>query len=166
MSERSSRKNDQEELNNQRIAIENMRFNLCEGQQCIRDFFICLQTNAEYWPDVCLHFNITIQHKSTCIKCGYSNEYETTQMHVEMEVPPNDTNLNDAVEEFFNTNSLVGRFCEDGCQSFAETEISTRMKLISETEFFTVILTRAVATLEGYKLMNSNINAANKVLIR
>ena len=34
----------------------NTRFNMFSGQQCIRDLFVCLQVNNQYWPDISSHF--------------------------------------------------------------------------------------------------------------
>ena len=88
-------------------------------------------------------------------------------MHVEMDVPPNDTYyLNDAVEEMFTINSLHGRVCHDGCQSFSQAEVNSRIKFIKDTEFFIIILRRAGQTLDGFKLIENKINPRNKVLIR
>ena len=83
-----------------------------------------------------------------------------------MQVPSNNMELSDAIQEMFNIKSLVARFCEDGCQSFAQAESSSSIKLVDETEFFIVILTRAVETLDGYELVEDDIIATNEVLIR
>ena len=157
---------DKNELENQLKSVQNMRYNLQSGQQCITDLFLCLQQNVISWPDVCFLFNFTISHRITCCKCEHSTEYETTQMHVEMDVPSNNSNLNDAVEEMFNINSLLGRVCHDGCKSLAQAEVNARIKLVKDTEFFIVILRRAGQTLDGFKLIDNKVNPRNKVLIR
>ena len=83
-----------------------------------------------------------------------------------MDVPSNDSNLNDAVEEMFNMNSLHGRVCHDGCQSFSQAEVNARIKHIKDTEFFIIILRRAGQTLDGFKLIENKVNPRNRVLIR
>ena len=83
-----------------------------------------------------------------------------------MPVPHDNANLNDAVEEFFNTSSLVGRFCDDGCQTLTQAENRSRLSLASDTEFFIVILSRAVETLDGFKLVKNRVTPTNDVFIR
>ena len=43
---------DRELLHRRAFKIENTRLNLRSGQQCVRDFFICLNENLVNWPDV------------------------------------------------------------------------------------------------------------------
>ena len=131
---------DKDELERRSLAVKRLRLNLLSGQQCIRDFFICLQQNAINWPDVCSFFNMSIKHSTTCCKCGLTNGYETDQIHVELDVPKDNTYLNDAIEEFFNSNDLVDRLCEDGCKTFAQAERRSRIKSIEETQFMIVVL--------------------------
>ena len=85
---------------------------------------------------------------------------------MEFEVPPNNTNLSDAVEEFFNTSELVGRFCEDGCQTFTQAEKRSSIGFASETEFFIIILSRAIETLDGFQLKDNKIVPTEEVYIR
>ena len=87
-------------------------------------------------------------------------------MYVEMPVPHDSANLNDALEDFFNNSSLVGRFCDYGCQTLTQAENRSRLSLAGETEFFIVILSRAVETLDGFKLVKNRVTPTNDVFIR
>ena len=130
-----------------------MRLNLISGQQCVWDFFLCLQENILSWPDVCSPFSFKLTHSTICYSCNHVNR-------------SNNSSLNDQIEEDFNTSSLVGKFCEDGCQNFVQTEKSSRLTLASETEFLILILTRAMETLDGFKLVKNKIATTNDVFLR
>jgi hypothetical protein len=87
-------------------------------------------------------------------------------MYVELRVPPDNTNLSDCIEEFFNTSSLVGVHCETNCGSLVKAEKSSKVTCTADTEFITVMLTRAVETLDGFKINKNRTIATNDVLIR
>ena len=166
LSELSVELTDQTELENRSRAIKSFRFDLASGQQCVRDFFLCLQANVLSWPDVCssLYFNIT--HSTTCLSCNHVQSSETTQMFVEMPVPQDDTSLDSHVSDHFNCSSLVGVFCEDGCQQLVQVEKSSKLTVARDSEFLTVILTRAVETLDGFTLVKNEVISTNDVFIR
>ena len=146
-------------------AVQNLRLNLISGQQCVRDFFLCLHENLASWPDVLSCFGFNITHSTICLSCRQFKHSETTQMYVELQVPPNDSNLNEYVEEYFNKRSLVQVFCEN-CQSLVEGEKRSTMTSTAEAEFVVILLTRAVETLDGYQLNMNRINPTNDVFIR
>ena len=166
LSELAQEIEDKHELEQRSMAVKRLRLDLLNGQQCIRDFFICLQQNSLSWPDVCSFFNISIKHSTTCCACGLTNEYKTDQIHVELDVPQENTYLNDTVEEFFNSNDLVGRFCEDGCKTFAQAERRSRITSIEETQYIIVVLSRALETVEGFKLVKNKVIPTRDVQIR
>ena len=87
-------------------------------------------------------------------------------MYVEIPVPPDQSNLNDYVEEYFNISSLVGLHCGNACQTFVQVEKNSKLTLSGETEFFTVILTRAVETMNGFQLVSNRTMATDDVYIR
>ena len=157
---------DQIELENRTRAIENMRLNLISGQQCVRDFFLCLQENFLSWPDVFLTFKNNMTHSTMCCGCNQLYHSETTQMYVELPVPPHNSCLSDYVEEYLNTSTLVDKLCEDGCKKFVQAEKRSRLSLASETEFMIVILSRAAETVGGLELVGNEIVATNDILIR
>ena len=99
------------QLNNRRNAIEGMRLDLISGQQCVRDFFLCINENVLNWPDVYSNFGFKMTHSTRCCSCMNVNQSETTQIYVEIPVPPNNSNLNECIEDYFNTSSLEGLNC-------------------------------------------------------
>ena len=88
--------------------------NFGEGQQCVRDFFVCLNQNLGDWFDVYKMFDFTTTNSSKCISCGHLNETEQNQIYIEMDVPPPLSNLNEFVEHYFHESSMVDYRCEDG----------------------------------------------------
>ena len=153
-------------MENRTHDIENMRLNLISGQQCVRDFFLCLNENFTNWPDVFFCFGFEITHSTKCCKCQNVYQSETNQMYVELQVPPDNSSLSSCVEEYFNSSSLVGKFCENGCQSFVQAEKSSTLTRIADTEFIVLILTRAIETMDGFQLNKNKVTATNDVLIR
>ena len=166
MSELSAEVEDQFQLEHSMQTVENLRLNLISGQQCVRDFFLCLNENILSWPDVYFRFGFKITHATKCTSCQHSYQSETQQTYVELQVPPDGSNLNDYVEGFFNNCTTVGRFCENECKKIVPAERTSKVTSASETEFITVILTRAMETLDGYQLNENRVNSTNDVFIR
>ena len=148
-----------DELKRQSNAVKKLRLDLLTGQQCIRDFFLCLQANAASWPDVCTPFYFKLTHVSTCCECGNEIRSETNQICIEMDVPPDGSALNEFVETFFNDGELKQRFCEH-CQRRVQSQNCSKLTQSLETDFLIIILTRLAKSLH-----NTNI-ATNDVLIR
>ena len=166
MSELSAEIHDQFQLEHRMHDVENLRLNLISGQQCVRDFFLCLNENILSWPDVYFKFGFKITHSTKCTSCQHIYQSETQQTYVELQVPSDESNLNDYVEDFFNRCTTVGRFCENECQKIVPAEKNSKVTNASETEFITVILTRAMETLDGYQLNKNRVNITNDVFIR
>ena len=153
------------ELEHQIHLINSLRLDLHSGQQCVKDFFLCLSENALSWPDVCLNFTFKITHWTECLACNHIHTYETTELNIEIPVPPENSNLNEYVEEFFNVSDLVGLRC-DACQQFVQKEKKTLLTNGCETEFMIIILDRGIQTLDGYELIKNITHPTNNVFIR
>ena len=91
--------------------------------------------------------------------------YETTQLYIEIPVPPDNSNLNEYVEEYFNISDLVGLRC-DACQHFVQKERKSKLTLGCEAEFIIVILDRGIQTLDGFELVKDITHPTNNVFIR
>ena len=157
---------DQRQLDNQMKAIEEMRLDLITGQQCVRDFFLCINENVLNWPDVYSSFGFKLTHSTSCCACKNVNQSETTQIYLEIPVPPDNSNLNDYIESYFNSSSLIGLQCENVCDNFLPAEKRSQLTKSDETDFFIVILTRAVQTMDGFKLVKNETIPTNDVFIR
>ena len=87
-------------------------------------------------------------------------------MYVEMEVPPDNSNLSESLEDYFGTSTLDARFCSDGCKTLSQAEKRSAIKNVRQTEFFIVLLTRAIESLDGYELNENQTISTNDVYIR
>ena len=158
---------DKEQLKNRSRLIEASRMDLGSGQQDVQDFFICLQMNALSCTDVYMCFTFGITNSVTCCNCGHIQSYETRTMFVEVDLPFRTANLNlkHLVEEHFHASSSVMVFCET-CEKLVQKERASKLTSVVDTEFLAVILKRAVETLDGFKVLDSEVIPTNDVLIR
>ena len=157
---------DSKQLKARTAKVENMRLNLISGQQCVRDFFLCLNENCLNWPDVYSYFGFNITHSTKCDGCGNTNSHETLQSYLELEVPPENSDLSDYVGYYFNTSELIGVHCKHGCKKVVQVEKRSRLTDASTTEFITTVLTRTKETSEGYKLNLNSISSSTNFFLR
>ena len=146
-------------------GIERARCDLISGQQCVRDFFFCLQANVMSWPDISSSLFFDLTHSSTCLACNQVQASLTTQMFVELDVPTSEESLGDYVSEYLNTSSLVGVKCDICCKE-VQKEKNSRLASIKDTEFLTVILTRYKQTFEGIKFVRNEVSSTKDLFIR
>ena len=158
---------DKEQLEGRSRLIESRRIDLESGQQDVQDFFFCLQMNAQSWTDVYMCFAFSITHSVTCCNCSQVQSYETRTLFDEVDLPFRTAKLNlkDLVEERFHMSSSVMVFCED-CKKLVQKERASKLTSVGNTEFLAIILKRAVETLDGCKLLDSEVIPTNDVLIR
>ena len=158
---------DQLQLENRVRGVQSLRLNLLSGQQCVRDYFVCLKENIFSWPDVCAPFMFRITHSTQCCVCNHTNQVETSELYVDIPVPPSGSCLSQYVSEYLNRGELVEMKCEEVCKKLVQKEKRSRITLISEAEFILIILTRAVQNTEGYSRMIDNaVIATEELFIR
>ena len=146
--------------------IEESRFNLGQGQQCVRDFFLCLNENVDHWPDVYSMLAFGLTHSSKCNTCGHENSSETVQIYLEMEVPPDGSDLKAQVENYLNDGLPRLYNCEEGCKELRQKTIRMTVTNIQETEYLTIVLSRGIETMDGYKFLKHRNNVAKDISIR
>ena len=157
---------DKKQLSKALDNIDQMYLNLKNGQQCVRDFFICLNENMENWMDVYKIFNFTTINLSTCKACGHQSESEQCQIYLEIDVPPNNFNLSEYVEQTLNDGEVVEYHCEDGCKRRYQADKRTVLKSIKETQFIIVMLRRMIISEYGLEIVPNNINSGEDINIR
>ena len=101
----------------------------------MRDIYLCLEENVVSWPDVCSLFEFQMEHTVTCLKCEHTNKVESTQMFMELQVPPDMSILNNYVESSLNTSELVTKNCEENCKVEVQAEKSSKLKRGLSTKF-------------------------------
>ena len=147
--------------------VSRSRLNLRTGQQCVRDFFICLNLNLTNWPDVFSTFSFVLTHSTECQTCGSKSNYETEpQLYIELDVPPNNEDLKDYVEEFLNQESGLRGLCEQGCNSYTQKTKKTSINSSEEVKFLTVLLTRGIVKEGSYHLVPNKILSTNDIYLR
>ena len=157
---------DNQQLSDRSSQIKNSRLDLRNGQQCVRDFFICLNENLLIWPDVYTQFSFRLTHSTVCSSCKRINESETNQLYLEISVPPNGSDLKNYLEQLLNEGSTVGVYCEEGCNAFTEKFKRTALTCSDEAKFLIIILTRGIETLDGYQLVNNKVKSTDVINIR
>ena len=157
---------DKTEVNEQTRIIEETRLDLRSGQQCVRDFFICLNENILEWPDVFSMFAFELTYSSRCLSCQHEIISETTQMYLEMTVPPNDSDMKDYVEDYLNEGLTMGYFCDEGCKKFSDKTKRTTLSSGINAKYLIVILTRGIETLDGYHLVTNKVTATSDISLR
>ena len=157
---------DRLQLEARTAAVEGLRLNLLSGQQCVRDFFLCLNENLINWPDVFSIFGFKITHSTSCDGCGTVNSHETLQSYVEIEVPPEGSSLSDHAGYFFNTSTLVGLNCRNTCNKLVQVEKRSQLTNVKEANFITVVLARGIRTMDGFKLNTNSFSSSSDLFIR
>ena len=83
-----------------------------------------------------------------------------------MDVPPDHSSLKPYVEALFNEPIIVESFCHEHCKKVGRGEKRTTLKSIANTRFVLVLLSRAIDTAEGYKLLKNRCRATDKIFLR
>ena len=166
---RSEITNTYKNKNEMHRKLENLKslyLNLRTGQQCVRDFFVCLKENLENWPDVYETFQFTTINTTTCLKCKHENSSEQNQIYLEMDVPPDNSKLSDFVEKMITECSIVQYHCQDGCNAYYQAENRTQLRSVNEVQFILVLLRRSVMTETGPELVKNRILPTHDLKIR
>ena len=90
----------------------------------------------------------------------------TDQLYIELDIPPNDLNLNEKMEEYFNMSELIGVHCDGDCQQVTQVEKRNQLTDATDTMFLLVILSRAIQTADGFAVNENKVEATNDVFIR
>ena len=143
-----------------------MRLDLRRGQQCVRDFFICLNENLLSWPDVYSTFSFKLTHSTVCLSCNHINQHETNQTYFEILVPPNNAELNHYVEDIMNDESFVAVFCDEKFKNSAQKIKRTRLSCTNQAGFILIILTRGLDTDDGFQFVENKTISTNYIYIR
>ena len=156
----------QHDLKRQLENLNSLHLNLSTGQQCVRDFFVCLKENLENWPDVYEKFQFTSVNTTTCLKCKHKNSSEQNPIYLEMDVPPNGSKLSNFVEECMTESLIVEYHCQDGCNAYFQAENRRQLKSVNETQFLIVLLRRSIMTEIGPNIVKNKVSATHDLKIR
>ena len=155
-----------QEIERQLKNIDNLYLNLRNGQQCVRDFFLCLKENLENWIDVYQLFSLNMINTTKCRSCGKTNESEQNQLYVEIDVPPTDSRLNEYVEESLNNCCNVDYDCKEGCHMKHGAENRSMIKSCKETDVIIVMLRRVIQDESGPILLQRSTHSTFNIFVR
>ena len=166
LSEVSMEAHDGINLEAQLESIRRMRLDLLRGQQCIRDFFVCLSQSKDQWADVCSLFEFNMSSMTVCGKCSYISKSATQYMYHEISIPRGTSELSKFLPKYFNDGIMVQNKC-DNCK---QTSLSVHRDTLTDsntTEMILIILTRTMQTNDCIcELLKSKVNPTGDVLIR
>ena len=157
---------DKNELPRMLQNIDQLYLNMRTGQQCVRDFFICLHENMENWIDVYRMFSFTTVNLSICLACGHRSSSEQFQIYLELDVPPEGSNLSEFVELALNDGTMVDYRCEDGCNSRSQAEKRTLLKSGRDSQFIIIMLRRTILSELGQQIVPNNVYSDRDIDIR
>ena len=129
-------------------------------------FFLCLKENLENWIDVYQTFCLNMIYSTTCGNCGRRSESEQNQLYVEIDVPPNESKLNEYVEKNLNGYCEVEYNCEDGCNVRCEAENRSMIKSCKDMNFLIVILRRVVQREAGPVIVKNRVYSCDNICIK
>ena len=120
----------------------------------------------ENWIDVYKMFEFTTVNVTICMTCGHRSESEQNQIYLEIDVPPEGSNLNEHVEQALNDGTRVEYKCEDGCNTRFQADKRTLLKSNRDVQFLIVMLRRAILSEFGPEVVNNNVNSDGVINIR
>ena len=165
LSELQNEVDDERELERLIEATHNSRLNLLQGQQCVRDFFVCLSQNEASWPDVASLLSFEMTSATTCGICKYSSQSTAKHSHHEIPVPQNNSNLATFVENLFNEGIHVDNNCSSCNEHYNGIQRKT-LTNVSKTQFKVIFCPRYLQTIDGLELIDNKVNSTGDVMLR
>ena len=160
------RESNYEESQIDQLTRNIIRYDLSDGQQCVRDLLLCLQANAPSWPEVCSLFEFKLKHSTVCLNCSYSHVTQTSEMYLELQLSDHISNLNELIEEYLNQSELVTLKCEDGCCKEVLKEKRTQLSSCIASRYLIVILQRGVQTIHVFRVNRHRVICTGELFIR
>ena len=122
--------------------------------------------NSDSWPEVCNLFEFKVKQSITCLKCYHTNHVESSQMYIELQVPPDMSILNKSLEEFLNQSELVTKKCVETCKVEVQAKKRTQLMSGRDVNFLTVVMTRSIWSNAEFKVIQNRIIAVNELFVR
>ena len=136
--------NDPRELRRRLRHVNDLRLNLGTGQQCVRDFFLCLRENRLNWLDFYTFLNHNVVDEVKCSHCNRNSIGVTREeLYTEIDCPPDGTALRISVQNNFHVGEEIEYRCEQGCGTQSFSMKRTALQDSRNTNFLIIILRRA-----------------------
>ena len=101
-----------------------------------------------------------------CKACGHRNMSEQSGIHLELDVPPEGSNLSEYVQHEFNNGIMVEYRCEDGCKVKFQAEKHSQLKSGEDTQFIIVMLRRSIVSEGQLEIVPNNVHPDKDIDIR
>ena len=161
------------------------------NQQCVRDFLIALTMNHVHWSDLFMVFCFQMVEETICGNqaCKHTNTTEQDpRMYLELEVPPDGSQLNHFVEEALSQSYPVENYhCErqvcvsffcisdlnfdffifqyGGCGKRTTAKHSTKIKSLLDKHHLIVLLRRVMQGPDGVEINMGRVSSTGKVKV-
>ena len=156
--------NDPRELRRRIRHVNDLRLNLGTGQQCVRDFFLCLRENRLNWLDLYTFLNHNVVDVVKCSHCNRNSVGVTReQLYTEIDCPPDGTDLKTNVENNFHVGEEIEYRCEHGCKTQSLSMKRTALQDARNTNFLIIILRRATHDQGRQVIVTNNVQATDNV---
>ena len=165
LSELPNEVEDEVELERLTEATHNSRLNLTQGQQCVRDFFVCLSQNEDSWPDVLSIISFDMTGSTTCGYCQSSSQSQSTHSFYELPVPQNRINLATFLEDLLSNGTEVKNSCTK-CKKKSMGIHRKTLTDVSKTKFIVLLFSRVLETVDGYELIQNKVDPTGNMILR
>ena len=82
-----------------------------------------------------------------------------------MPVPPENSNLNSFIEDFFNSAIPVDYQCEQ-CKNHSRALHKSSIKDLKQVQNVVIIISRAFETVDGYEVVKHKVTSTGEVILR
>ena len=137
------------------------------GQQDCQDFFRCLNTNRDSWPDVSNLFSISTVTETKCDNCNSIVQRESIEgeLYLTLNFSPHfNMSMNDHLKVHFDSyaEEIKDRRDEEGCGKKCKAWRRTRLADVQQTNYILIFVNRfhpgIIHKTEFYVEKNSKIN--------
>ena len=141
------------------------RLNLLRGQQCARDFFVCLKQNEENWSDVCSLLNFELTSSTTCGYCKNISQSSDDFLFQEVPAPLDGSDLVLLLRNAFCDGTQVEYHCAQ-CHQHSMSINRVNITDMSQTQFITLLVKRVFEEDNSYEFIHNEFNAQGIVVLR
>ena len=146
------------ELRRRLRDLSALRLNLGVGQQCVRDFFLCMRENRLNWLDVYTFLNHNVIDSVTCAHCGRQSLGVTReQLYTEIDCPDDGSSLSASVQQNFHTGEQIEYSCGEGCRTQSLSMKRTALQDVRNTNFLIIILRRTLSDQGRPVIVTNNV---------
>ena len=155
---------DPRELRRRLRDLNALRLNLGVGQQCVRDFFLCMRENRLNWLDVYTFLNHNVVDSVLCTHCRRQSVGVTReQLYTEIDCPTDGSSLSTTVQQNFHTGEQIEYNCQEGCRTQSLSMKRTALQDVRNTNFLIIILRRTLSDQGRPIIVTNDVRSTDNV---